>query len=100
VKEAMALQTEKEVASLKKNLEVAERKVKDAPDDLHAVVEGKFARSLSVDSKAYPGSFPDFSPLDEFNTKETEDTLKKELAETKDQVRILKKRTAEVREDE
>jgi hypothetical protein len=38
--------------------------------------------------------------LDEFSTKETEDTLKKELAETKDQVRILKKRTAEVREDE
>jgi hypothetical protein len=29
-------------------------------------------------------------------TKETEDDLKKELAETKDQVRILKERTAEV----
>jgi hypothetical protein len=30
--------------------------------------------------------------------KETEDALKKELVETKDQVRILKERTAEVRQ--
>jgi hypothetical protein len=30
-------------------------------------------------------------------TKETEDAPKKELAETKDQVRVLKERTAEVR---
>jgi hypothetical protein len=62
VKEAMALQMEKEVASLKKNLEVAERKVKDAPDDLHAVVEGKFAMSLSVDSKHILGLFLIFHP--------------------------------------
>jgi hypothetical protein len=34
------------------------------------------------------------------STKETEDSLKKELAETKDQVRILKERTAEVRQVE
>jgi hypothetical protein len=31
-------------------------------------------------------------------TKETEDALKKELEETKDQVRILKERTTEVRQ--
>jgi hypothetical protein len=30
--------------------------------------------------------------------KETEDALKKELAETKDQVRILKERTTKVRQ--
>jgi hypothetical protein len=30
--------------------------------------------------------------------KGTEDTLKKELAETKNQIRILKERTAEVRQ--
>jgi hypothetical protein len=30
--------------------------------------------------------------------KETEDALKKELAETKDQVKILKERTMEVRQ--
>jgi hypothetical protein len=32
--------------------------------------------------------------------KETEDALKKDLAETKDQVKILKERTAEVRKGE
>jgi hypothetical protein len=42
VKEAMAHQAEKEVASLKKKLEATERKAKDAADDLQAVVEGKF----------------------------------------------------------
>jgi hypothetical protein len=45
VKEAMSRQVEKEVASLKKKLEVAEQKAKDAADDLQAVVEGKFSRS-------------------------------------------------------
>jgi hypothetical protein len=33
-------------------------------------------------------------------TKETEDALKKELAETKDLVKILKERTVEVRQGE
>jgi hypothetical protein len=32
------------------------------------------------------------------SAKETEDALKKEMAETKDQVRILKERTVEVRQ--
>jgi hypothetical protein len=32
--------------------------------------------------------------------KETEDTVKKELAETKDQVKILKERTSEIRHGE
>jgi hypothetical protein len=41
VKVAMARQ--KEVASLKKKLQEAEKKAKDAADDLQAVVEGKFA---------------------------------------------------------
>jgi hypothetical protein len=41
----MSRQVEKEVASLKKKLEVAEQKAKDAADDLQAVVEGKFSRS-------------------------------------------------------
>jgi hypothetical protein len=36
----------------------------------------------------------------EAGAKKTKDALKKELAETKDQVRILKERTAEVRQGE
>jgi hypothetical protein len=49
VKEAMAHQVEKDMASLKRKLEVVEKKAKDATDDLQAVVEGKFAWSLNVE---------------------------------------------------
>jgi septin family protein len=41
VKKVMARQVQKEVADLKKKLEDAERKAKDATFDLQAVVEGK-----------------------------------------------------------
>jgi hypothetical protein len=50
VKETMARQAQKEAAALKKKLEVAEQKAKDAAADLRAVIEGKFPRSLRVDS--------------------------------------------------
>jgi hypothetical protein len=41
VKEAMARQVQKEAADLKKKLEVAEQKARDAASDLHAVAEGE-----------------------------------------------------------
>jgi hypothetical protein len=50
VKEAMSPQAEKEVASLKKKLEVTEWKAKDTADDLKVMVEGKFARLSKMDS--------------------------------------------------
>jgi hypothetical protein len=65
VKEAMARQAEKELASLKK-LEVTARKAKDAADDLQAVVEGKFARSPKIDSMCPLGLFPDISTFNGF----------------------------------
>jgi hypothetical protein len=43
VKEAMARQAHKDAANLKKKLEDAEQKVKDAASDLQAVVEGTFS---------------------------------------------------------
>jgi hypothetical protein len=46
VKETMECQAQKETAALKKKLEVAEQKAKDAAADLQAVIEGKFPRSL------------------------------------------------------
>jgi hypothetical protein len=49
------------VTSLEKKLEVAERKAKDAADDLKAVVEGKLSRSPKVDPM-YSGPFPDARP--------------------------------------
>jgi hypothetical protein len=97
VKEAMARQVEKELASLKKKLEVAEQKAKDAADDFLAVVEGKFAKSLSVDSMCLLGLFLIFQPWMSSGAKVKEDTLKKELAETKDHVRILNERATKVR---
>jgi hypothetical protein len=63
VKEAMTRQAEKEADALKKKLEVAEQKAKDAAADLQAVVEGKLLRSPRVDS-AHSGVFVfDFSTL-------------------------------------
>jgi hypothetical protein len=88
------------VASFKKNLAVAKRKVKDATDDLQAMVESKFARFLAVDSMHLLGPFLIFRPWMSSGTKETEDALEKELVETKDQVKILKGRTVEVWEGE
>jgi uncharacterized membrane protein len=41
VKEVMARQAQKEAADLKKKLEDAEQKAKDAASDLEAVVEGE-----------------------------------------------------------
>jgi hypothetical protein len=58
VKETMVRQAEKEVATLKKKLEVAERKAKDAADDLQAVAEGKFSRSPKVGPMCSLGLFP------------------------------------------
>jgi acetyl-CoA carboxylase alpha subunit len=98
VKEAMSRQVEKEVASLKKKLEIAERKAYDAADDLQAVAEGKFSRSPKIDSMC--PLFPDLPTLNGSGAKETEDALKKELAETKYQVKIIQERTAEVRQGE
>jgi hypothetical protein len=66
VKEAMSRQAEKEVAALKKKLEVAERKAKDAADNLPAVVESKFFRSPKIDSMCPLGLFPDVSTLNGF----------------------------------
>jgi hypothetical protein len=46
----MARQAQKEAAALKKKLEVAEQKAKDATADLQAVIEGKLPRSHQVNS--------------------------------------------------
>jgi hypothetical protein len=61
VKEAMARQAEKEVASLKKKLEAAEEKAKDTADYIQAVVEGKFAWLLGVIFVPLLGLLPDFN---------------------------------------
>jgi hypothetical protein len=66
VKEAMARQEEKEVTSLKKKLEIAEQKAKDAADDLQVVVEGMFSRSPKTDSMCPLGLFPDVLTLNGF----------------------------------
>jgi hypothetical protein len=50
VKEAMARQAHKDAADLKKKLEDAERKAKDAASDLQVVLEGTFSSLLWVDS--------------------------------------------------
>jgi hypothetical protein len=44
----MARQAEKEVNSLKKKLETAQQKAKDATDDLQDIVDGSFVQSLSI----------------------------------------------------
>jgi hypothetical protein len=66
VKEAMARQVEKEVTALKKKLEVAEWKAKDAADDVQAVVKGKVSRSPKTDSMCPLGPFADVSTLNGF----------------------------------
>jgi hypothetical protein len=50
VKETMARQAHKDAAELKKKLEDAEWKAKDAASDLHAFVEGTFSSLLCGDS--------------------------------------------------
>jgi hypothetical protein len=50
VKEVMTRQAQKEAADLKKKLEDAEQKAKDATSDLQAVVEGKSSSLTWADS--------------------------------------------------
>jgi hypothetical protein len=50
VKEAMVCQAHKDAVVLKKKLEDAKRKAKDAASDLHDVVEGTFSSPLWADS--------------------------------------------------
>jgi hypothetical protein len=52
----MACQAQKEAASLKRELEVAEQKAKDAAADLQVVIEGKFSRSPQVNSVCFLSS--------------------------------------------
>jgi hypothetical protein len=56
IKEAMARQAQKEAAALKRELEVAERKTKDASADLQVMIEGKFPRSPQVNSVCFLSS--------------------------------------------
>jgi seryl-tRNA synthetase len=56
VKETMARQAQKEVAALRKKLEVVKQKAKDATADLQAVMEGKLPRSHQVDSVYFVSS--------------------------------------------
>jgi hypothetical protein len=81
-------------------LEVAEKMAKDAADDLQAVVECKFAWSLNVEFLHLLGLSLIFRPWVGSSARETEGALKKELAEVKDQVTVLKERTAEVQRGE
>jgi hypothetical protein len=94
VKTAMARQAEKEVATLKKELVAAQQKVKDAEEDLWVIMEGKFRGILGL-CLLMVRSFLS-QPLIHADAKEKED-LKKELMETKDQVKVLKEKTKEVR---
>jgi hypothetical protein len=57
VKETMARQAQKEAATLKKKLEVAEQKAKDAAADLQAVIEHKLPRLSQVDSAYFASAF-------------------------------------------
>jgi hypothetical protein len=52
----MARHAQKEVAALKKKLEVTEQKAKDATADLQAVIEGNLPRSPQVDSAYFASS--------------------------------------------
>lgn len=56
--------------------------------------------SLSIMFLSLIRSFSYFRPLIQPGAKETEEALKKELSETKDQVKVLKDRTKEAREGE
>jgi uncharacterized membrane protein len=57
VKEIMARQAQKEAADLKKKLEDAERKAKDAASNLQAVVEGKSSSLPWADSVCFVRSW-------------------------------------------
>jgi DUF917 family protein len=57
VKEAMARQTLKEAADLKKKLEDAEQKAKDTATDLQAMIEGKFLTLPRADSVCFARSW-------------------------------------------
>jgi hypothetical protein len=50
VKDVMARQAQKEAADLKKKLEDAKQKAKDAATELQAVIEGKFRTLPRADS--------------------------------------------------
>jgi hypothetical protein len=52
----MAHQAQKEAADLKKNLEDAEQKAKDATTDLQSVIEGKFPTLPRADSACFARS--------------------------------------------
>jgi hypothetical protein len=99
VKTAMALQEEKDMVALRKELEVAQQKAKDATDDLQAVVDGTFILSLSI-VFLWLGLFS----ISVFDTSRRQgdggEALKKELSKMMNQVKVLKERTKEVREGE
>jgi hypothetical protein len=56
VKEAMARQAQKEATELKKKLEDAEQRAKDAAADLQVMIEGKFPRSAQAGSVCFASS--------------------------------------------
>jgi hypothetical protein len=56
VKDVMARQAQQEAADLKKKLEDAEQKAKDAAADLQAVIEGKSSMLPHADSVCFAGS--------------------------------------------
>jgi hypothetical protein len=95
----MALQEEKDMVALRKELEVAQQKAKDATDDLQAVVDGTFILSLSI-VFLWLGLFS----ISVFDTSRRQgdggEALKKELSKMMNQVKVLKERTKEVREGE
>jgi predicted transcriptional regulator len=57
IKEVVAHQAQKEVSELKKKLEDAKRKAKDAASDLQAVVEGKPSSLPWADSACFARSW-------------------------------------------
>jgi hypothetical protein len=99
VRTAMARQEEKDMVALRKELEVAQQKAKDATDDLQAVVDGTFILSLSI-VFLWLGLFS----ISVFDTSRRQgdggEALKKELSKMMNQVKVLKERTKEVREGE
>jgi hypothetical protein len=56
IKEAMVRQAQKKVAALKKKLEDAKQKAKDAAVDLQAVLEGKFPTLPQADFACFARS--------------------------------------------
>jgi hypothetical protein len=53
----MVRQAQREATNLKKRLEDAERKAKDAAVDLRVMIEGKFPRSPRVGSVCFASSW-------------------------------------------